>query len=320
MMSWAKTTFQTFGAVCLSGALAIAQGAPSRGATARPGAVNYVEGGVTVDGRAVNSSSVGATEVEPGQVLRVQQGKAEMLLTPGVFLRIGDNAAVKMISPSLTDTRVELVQGETLVEADEVLPGNHLVISDRGVDTQIQKNGLYRFTTDPAQLAVYEGKAQVFDNDRTVEVGKGKQLTFAQNATLKPQSFDRKMTDNLYQWSDVRSEYVSEANQSSVQYIVAGYPWGWGGLGWYWNPWFDSWAFIPGGGFYGSPFGFGFYSPAYWRAYPPAHYYVRPGVVGVARGGVAGFRGGAVGGFHGGAVGGFHGGAVGGFHGGGGRR
>jgi hypothetical protein len=241
--------------------------------------------------------------VESGQVLRTEQGKAEMLLTPGVFLRLGDHAAVKMVSPSIIDTRVELMQGEALVEADQVLEGNHLVVSDNGIDTAIVKNGLYRFTTNPAQLAVYDGKAQVFIDERSLEVGKGKELALVAGATLKTQGFDRKLGDQLYEWSSVRSQYVAEANQSSVQYIVAGgYPWGWYGLGWYWNPWFSSWAFVPGAGYFGGPFGYGFYSPAYWRAYPPASYYVRPGVTASFRGGFAPAvgMGGGFGGFRGG--------------------
>ena len=314
MMSWPKKAFRVAGAVGLASALFAAQGA-----TARPGTVNYTEGGVTIDGQAIAAKSLGSTEVEPGQVLRTGQGKAEMLLTPGVFIRLGDNAAVRMVSPSLTDTRVELLQGEAMVEADEVLVGNHLVIADRGVDTQIRKNGLYRFTTEPAQLAVYDGQAQVFIDERTVEVGKGKQLTLTQAAAVKPQSFDRRLTDNLYQWSSVRSEYVADANQSSVQYIVGGNPWGWYGMGWYWNPWFSSWAFIPGNGFFGSPFGFGFYSPAYWRAYPPATYFARPGVVAAtpaARVAAAAAMRSSMGSAMGSGGGAFGGG----FHGGGGRR
>jgi hypothetical protein len=147
-------------------------------------------------------------------------------------------------------------------------------------------------------IAVYDGKAQVSRNDRTTEIGKGKELMLAD--AQKPNSFDRNMGDSLYQWSDVRSEYLAEANQSSVQMIVAGNPglW-WYGAGWYWNPWFSSWAFLPGNGIFYSPFGFGFYSPAYWRAYAPAQYFVRPGVLAATpRVAASSFRGynGAVGG------------------------
>ena len=95
-------------------------------------------------------------------------------------------------------------------------------------------------------------------------------------------------------------------------FVDAGYPYGWG-LGWYWNPWFDSWAFVPGAGYWGSPFGWGFYSPTYWRGYAQARYYGRPGLGGdvevslplriwwrIYGGFGGGFRGGFGGGFHGG--------------------
>ncbi|MEI9971826.1 MAG: hypothetical protein WDO73_07095 [Ignavibacteriota bacterium] len=306
MMSWVKRATWLGGVVFLASGMAMAQS--QQPASAKPGTVNYSEGQVTIDGQVVTTQTQNSSTVEPGQVLRTDQGKAEMLLTPGVFLRLGDNSAVKMVSPSLTDTRVELMQGEAMVEADEVLEGNHVVIGQNGVDTTILKNGLYRLSTNPAQLSVYDGKAQVFINARVVEVGKGKQLTLAPTAALKPQNFDRKAADQLYQWSSVRSQYVAEANQSSVQYIVdGGYPWGWG-LGWYWNPWFGSWAFIPGHGYFGGPFGFGFYSPTYWRAYAPFHGYGHYWSPAAGHGG--GFHGGGY--AHGGGFGG------GGFHGGGG--
>jgi hypothetical protein len=305
MISWVKGTVAASGMFVLASSLGMAQSqqpASAQPMSAQPGTVNYSEGRVTIDGQPVITRSQNSSLVEPGQVLRTAQGKAEMLLVPGVFLRLGDNAAVKMVSPSITDTRVELMQGEAMVEADQVLEGNHLVVAENGVDTAILKNGLYRFTTDPAQVAVYDGKAQVFIDDRTVEVGKGRQLNLTPAAALKPQSFDRKLGDQLYEWSGVRSQYVAEANQSSVQYIVGGgYPWGWYGLGWYWNPWFDSWAFIPGSGYFGGPFGYGFYSPAYWRTYGGG-YYGRPGVIASGRAMAPAVR---MGGFGGG---GFHGG------------
>lgn len=273
MFSMWKATFRTIGLGLAAGALAVAQGP-----TGRPGTVNYIEGQVTLDGQSVGAKAMGSTEVLPGQILQTVQGKAEMLLTPGVFLRLADNSGVRMISPSLIDTRVELIRGEAMVEADQVLPGNHLVISDQGADVQILKNGVYKFTADPAVVAVYDGKAQVFRDDHTTEIGKGKELMLAA-AGQKAGSFDRNSADSLYQWSDVRSEYLAEANQSSVQMIVAGNPGWWYGTGWYWNPWFSAWAFVPANGFFYSPFGFGFYSPVYWSYYPPAHYFVRPGVM-----------------------------------------
>jgi hypothetical protein len=308
--------------------------AAGQGGAARPGAVNYIEGQVSLDGQALSQKSIGNTEVGPGQVLQTQDGKVEMLLTPGVFLRLNNNSAVKMVSPSLSDTRVELVKGAAMVEAAEVMKENHLTITENGVTTLLKKQGIYEFNASQPSVAVFDGEAQVQREDRNVDVGKGKEvLLTADNTKLKTQKFDRENTDMLYNWSKLRSEYMAEANMSSAQTIVVNNPGWWYGTGWYWNPYFDSWAFVPGDGLFYSPFGFGFFSPLYWSHYAPYYGFNRFGYgrgfysgraivgrpgVGVQAGrvqaapaarsfGGGGFRGG--GGFGGG-----------GFHGGGGRR
>ncbi len=276
MLNLWKTPFQVIGTLFVAGLFVAAQGAPF----ARPGTVNYAEGQVTLDGQSIGAKALGSTEVSPGHVLRTEQGKAEMLLTPGVFLRLGDNSAVKMISPSLTDTRVELVRGKALVEVAEIQKENHLAVADNGISTVLERTGIYAFQASPPSVAVYDGKVRVQEDDRTVDVGKGRELPLTADSQLKPQKFDRQDSGSLYAWSKLRSEYLAEANQSSVQTIVVGGPWwgwGWYGAGWFWNPWFDTFAWIPANGFFHSPFGYGFYSPSYWMYNPPVRYYARPG-------------------------------------------
>jgi len=254
------------------------------GAVARPGTINYSEGQVTLDGRTIGAKKLGNAEVSPGSVLETSRGKAEMLLTPGVFLRLGDQSAVRMVSPSLTDTRVELVRGRALLEVDQLEHENHLQVHDGGSDVRIEKKGVYAFDADRPQVAVYDGKAEVQVNDKNVEIGKGKELPLNPPA-LKPQKFDRNETDDLYAWSKLRSQYVAEANASSAQTVIVSNPSWWAGTGWYWNPWFNTWAFVPATGYFYNPWGFGFYSPSYWRYYNPPIYYGRPSRV-FAGGGV----------------------------------
>src|SRR6516164_6028979 len=91
---------------------------------ALPGTLNYVEGQVSIGTQALDSKFIGSTELRPGESLATEQGKAEILLTPGVFLRVDDNSSVKMISPSLTDTEVGLSKGHAMVEVTEIHPEN----------------------------------------------------------------------------------------------------------------------------------------------------------------------------------------------------
>ena len=306
--------------------------------TAMPGTLNYVEGEAAINDQALDTRAVGNAELQNGQTLETGNGKAEILLTPGVYLRIGDNSSVKMISTNLTNTEVALDSGEVMLEVDQIYPQNNIHISQPGANTQVTKTGLYDFDAEHQQIRVFDGKAIVSTEDRNTTVKKGHELAL-NTEKLKAESFKKDQfaeNDDLYRWSSLRSEYLSEANVDSARLYVADgwYGPGWWGPGWYWNPWFAGYTFVPGGGFFYNPFGWGFYSPLYaWRApFVGVHGYThfdgtRP--VAIGRGfnnhAVTGFGGGAAG-FHGGA-GGFQGGApmhaggfggFGGFHGGGG--
>ncbi len=295
---------------------------PSAAATsAIPGMLNYVEGQVSVAGQPVTAQSVGSTQLEPGQVIETGQGRAEILLTPGVFLRIGDNSAVRMVSPNLTDTRVEVLRGEALVEAADVLKDSNIQVMLNGSSTKLVKHGLYDFNANSGQVSVLDGKALVLQGDRQVELKKGHMIALA--AGLKKKGFDTKAVeqqDQLYAWSRLRSEYDAEAAMQSATTVVAGGP-GWWGPGWYWNPWWGMYSFLPGDGFLYSPFGYPYYSPGFIYATPGFGYgygfhgrgFAGHGFAGRGFGGRSFARGGSIaaaphmgGGFGGG--GGFHGG------------
>jgi hypothetical protein len=224
-----------------------------------------VEGQAAIGSQALSSKSVGQAELQAGQVLDTQSGKAELLLTPGVFLRLDDKSATKMISPALTNTEVALQKGRAMIEVDEIRKGNDIRVNEDGASTRLLKTGLYAFDANRGQVEVYRGKAQVRDDDKEVTVKAGHELTL-NDPKLKTHKFDKDAfkNDELYKWSDLRSSYLAEANADQARYIVNNYggP-GWFGAGWYWDPFFASYTFIPGDGIFYSPFGWGYYSPFY---------------------------------------------------------
>ncbi len=295
-----------------------------------PGTVNYVEGQVALDGQNLPAKQNGSTLLETNQVLDTGQGKAELLLTPGVYFRLGDNSEVRMVSPGLADTRVELVKGSAMLEVDQLYKENDLSVMIGATTTRIDKEGLYDFQAQPGDIRVLDGKATVYEGDAHTNLKKGHEVLLA-NAALKSQSLNKEAveTDPLYRWSKLRGQYLADANVS-MAYSVAAYG-GWYGPGWYWDPYWSFYAFLPGNGFFYNPFGWGFYSPGFVWGHPglfggghyrypavAAHAGVFRSTSGFERHSAApaasGFRsGGAVG------MGGFHGGStVGGFHGGGG--
>jgi hypothetical protein len=285
----------------------------------QPGTVNYVEGQVTVQGRQLTSSSERDAELRAGQSVSTQDGKAELLLTPGVFLRLGGNTTVELVSPDLMHTEVKLVQGRADVEVDQIYNQNVLLVDMPNGQAQLLKKGLYAFDADKSTSHVFDGEMNVYPgedlrvNMKAVTVKGGHELAMT-GEPAKPQSFNKDgAKDELYNWSSLRSKYLGEANVNLAE-EYAGYssfsP------GWYWAGGPYGYTWLPGDGLLWSPFGYGFYSPYY--IYGGGYVYglhggpalrpyaggfrgdVRPGFVG------GGFHGGGLGGgFNGG--GGFHG-------------
>jgi hypothetical protein len=237
--------------------------------------VNYIEGDVALDGQSLGSSNLKSTFLNAGSLLETRDGRAELLLTPGVFLRVGDHSRVRMLKPSLIDTQIAIEGGESMLEVDQYVKDGHLTISMHGALTEVEKDGLYRFMADgEPSVATIDGKAQVTFGEKHTNVGKGHEVLLSDE--LKTRAFDKNREDELYAWSNIRSQYNASLtyqaarsvnNNSSLLGSGYGYAGGFYGQGWYWNSGFNSWLWMPGGQFF-SPFGWGFYGPGY-VAYAP---------------------------------------------------
>ncbi len=246
--------------------------------SAVPGTLNYVEGKVSAGDQTLDSKSIGTAQLQAGQSLTTEDGKAEILLTPGVFLRVGANSSVKMVSLSITNTEVGVDKGHAMIEVAEIHTENDIRVAGGGATAQLLKTGLYDFNLDQGAFRVFDGEAKVEGNGGQVTVKSGRQVSLAPNTLLKAQKFNKKsyQEDDLYRWSSLRSAYLAEANvnASAIYANDGGGPWGpgWWGAGWYWNPWYGAYTFIPGDGIFYSPFGWGFYSP-WWVSRAPFYGY-----------------------------------------------
>jgi hypothetical protein len=229
--------------------------------TALPGTVNYIEGQASIDGTPLSTKQNGNTQVQPNQSLATSNGKAEMLLSPGVFVRLGDNSEVRLVSNGIVNPTIEVTRGEVMVEVDSKPHDGQLTVLEHGARASILKTGLYRFDMDQNRIAVLDGKVKVLENDKTKEFGRKHELLL-NDPKMKTTGFDVKARDGLYTWSSVRSSYLAQANQMTAQNAYSGNgPW-WG-TGWYWNPYFSAWSWMPGDGWFYSPFGYPFYSPGF---------------------------------------------------------
>src|ERR1700676_3978503 len=112
--------------------------------SAHSGVIHYVEGDVTIDGIPVHPKFAEFPDVKSGQLVATAEGRAEILLTPGVFLRMAENSSIRMLSNSLADTRLQVVSGSALVEVGELLEHNAISFEASGRHMELAKKGLYR--------------------------------------------------------------------------------------------------------------------------------------------------------------------------------
>src|SRR5215471_15789467 len=72
------------------------------------GVVYFFEGSVYIGDQRLEQKFGRFPDIGEGRELRTEHGRAEVLLTPGVFLRIGEGSAIRMLSSKFSDTRLEL--------------------------------------------------------------------------------------------------------------------------------------------------------------------------------------------------------------------
>jgi hypothetical protein len=195
--------------------LAAAAAVPASGQaviSTHSGVVHFFEGSVTVAGQPLENQLGRFASVPEGAELRTQRGRAEVLLTPGVFLRIGDDSAIRMLSNTLADTRVELLTGSAMVEAAEVQPDTAVTLIYQGWEARLGAKGMYRLDAEPARFWVEEGKAAVCEgaDGFPVAVEQGMDLPLAK--VLVPERTTGQPRDTLSDWSNGRSESISADN------------------------------------------------------------------------------------------------------------
>ena len=255
--------------------------------SAHSGVIHFVEGTVTLDGQPVAPKFAEFPDVKNGQTLAAEDGRAEVLLTPGVILRIAENSSFQMVSNSRSDTRLSILTGSAIVEVGELLPSNSITVMYNGAHMELVKKGIYRIDSDPGKLRVYDGEARVTGGNQTLVARKGREVLLG--AVLDMSGFDLKDTDAFMRWAARRSEYLAQANVSSARTASglgysgssygSGYGYGAGMLGggmmgggmWAYNPFYGMFTYMPyGNGMYYSPFGYPFYSPTNVGYYMPS--------------------------------------------------
>ncbi len=177
------------------------------------GLIYFIYGDVYLDGKILWLPEGQYLQMEKGQGLRTEQGRAELLLGPSIFLRLDNDSSLLLEQVLLNDTKLILERGSAIIEvikkakADSV----HVRISQNSIE--IRRTGVYRFDSGSAELRVYGGEALAAAGKRSIAVGRGKMIHLGKDAI--PVVFDRKIFDSFHEWAGRRSFDLFLATQES---------------------------------------------------------------------------------------------------------
>ncbi|MBZ5622080.1 MAG: FecR domain-containing protein [Acidobacteriia bacterium] len=229
--------------------------------SAKAGTIAKVEGKVYLGDQVVEESLTKFPDIKENGVVRTEDGRAEVLLTPGVILHLGEKSSFRLITNRLIDTRLELLTGSAVVDAEEIAKDTNVTVVCKDGTIVVAKAGHYRFDAEPARIKVFAGVANVQIGGQHIEVASGKMLGLTGD-TASLEKFDRNDTDSLDNWARRRGEIMALANVSAAKSLYNSYASvGPGGM-WGWNPYFGLYTYIPGSGrFCDSLWGYCYWSP-----------------------------------------------------------
>jgi len=183
----------------------------------RSGVIHFFEGAVYLGDRPLESHLGRYPSLPQGEELRTAEGRAEVLLTPGVFLRIGEQSAIRMVRNDLADTQVELRAGSAIVDSGEPNSGTSVTLVYKDWKVHVVQKGVYRLNADPPCLWVRQGQAEVFSGPSgdPVSVEHGMSLPLA--SVLVPEPPTTQPNDALSDWAIGRSQSISADNAITAQ-------------------------------------------------------------------------------------------------------
>jgi FecR-like protein len=241
----------------------------------KAGFVNRVEGEVYVlradgEGDEKGRASLG-TQMRAGDRLSVAaNGFAEALLNPGSYLRLCENTEVRAVSVDLDSVRFELIKGSVIAEIGQISKNAPIeIITPHGALT-IAKAGLHRIDAKGSAtlVAVRQGEIHLgtpsdFAANQSLKIKSGKVVTLTgstqpgqpgASGQLDVAKLDKDAIDKFDTWSFNRAQALTEANVKALSrsgVLTAG---------WYYDPLFNFYTFVPSRSWFWSPYGFGFFN------------------------------------------------------------
>jgi len=189
--------------------------------SAKAGGINAITGQASVHSRGETDwqQLVITDDLDAGDRVRTAfDGRVEILLNPGSYLRLGGDSEVELSNNSLENLEVRLLRGTAIVEATgaEDLDLN-INISTPHTKLAIVRQGLYRLNVVPenaTELIVRKGRVILSDSHTKVKGG-NKVVFNATNVSVAKLTKEEKKASESEEvdiWSKERGKMLAKAN------------------------------------------------------------------------------------------------------------
>jgi len=239
--------------------------------SAKAGGINAITGQADVHAKGESEwQQLSITDdLDAGDRVRTaNDGRVEILLNPGSYLRVGGDSEVELSNNTLDNLELRLLRGTAIVEATGA-DGLELNINISTPHTKlaIVRQGLYRLNVvpnDATELIVRKGRVILSDDSHTKVKGGNKVVFSATNVTVaKLTKEEKKGQQDVDNWSKQRAETLAKANSRINNRMLtsafASYrdwdPFGRQNGLWFYNSLSRCYTFLPFYYGWGSPYG-----------------------------------------------------------------
>jgi len=261
--------------------------------SAKAGGINAITGQASVHSKGESDwqQLMITDDLASGDRVRTDyDGRVEILLNPGSYLRVGGDSEVELSDNTLSNLEVKLLRGTAIVEATGA-DGLELNISISTPHTRlaIVRQGLYRLNVvpgDATELIVRKGRVILSDSHTKVKGGNKVVFSATAVSVAKLTKEEKKLKEDeaVDVWSKERAETLAKANRHindrMLNTAFASFRDGWDPFGgsrlglWFFSSRLGCYTFLPFYYGWGSPYGSSYTTSVY---YPGATYFPRVG-------------------------------------------
>jgi hypothetical protein len=181
------------------------------------GYIHFAEGGVWLEEKPFEFNAAQVVHVGDGQRLRTVDGRAEVMIIPGSFVRLAPGSEFEMIRGGLLSAEMKLNEGSAMIDLIGAMATDGISIRAGDALIVFEKSGLYRIDAPPngdPSIRVYRGKANVQLNGETVALGNKRSLPLrASGEKLRAGKFNDSEQDALDQWNKERGTLLAVKEQ-----------------------------------------------------------------------------------------------------------